>query len=749
MIGMNGLLETFLPEDGNALSTFPRRAAPRPVPLHRKAGLLARFAHARQGVFGRPDGPSQGGCAAPPLCARLPATHGTGSEMSDLGGKGDPRAKTHADLGGAELMRAGLEYLDQGIAIYDKDLRLVEFNRAFVEIFEFPPDQVRAGMRVEDLIRHTGGRGNLGTADTEGYVQDVLQRIRKPSGEWYEHVHRTEKILHVRRSPLPGGGVISIFTDITERKRVEDDLRQKAKIIDHIHDSVVSTDLDGYVTSWNKGAERLFGYAANEAMGRHIAFVYPEEEHAFLLDQIIAPLKEQGNHEVEVRMLRKSGEDFFARLSLSLLHDDAGVAVGMIGYTMDITRRKRAEEALRMVLGELEQRVEERTRELSDEIAERHRIEDELRESRRMLSAVIDSVPAMINAKDRDRRYVFMNRYQAEVYGVEPAEAMGRTASELLGGEYGERTEIVDGMVLSTGESFFNYEESYFDAGGERRDWLTTKVPLGDGDGGVANVVTVAIDITQRKRAEKRLVRAKEEAATASQAKSEFLARMSHDMRTPLNAIIGFSEIVAGEMFGTVGNEQYRQYAQDIHDSGVLLLNLINDVLDLSKIEAGKFEIAEESVDIAAIIAAAARPAGFQAKAANVRLTVDVASDLPMLFCDWRAVRQILDNLLSNAIKFTPAGGEVALTAAIDDNGRMVMVVADSGVGIAPKDIDRVLEPFEQVDGAISSPHEGTGLGLHLGRRLTELHGGTLDIASAIGVGTTVTVCFPRDRVGG
>ena len=547
--------------------------------------------------------------------------------MGGPGGKNKRHEIAPAVHGGAELMRAGLEYLDQGIAIYDKDLRLVEFNRAFVEILDFPPEQIRTGMFVEDLIRVSTARGNLDPGEIEAYLLRVLQRIRERSGESYELAHRTGKILEVRRNPLPGGSVISTFTDISERKR--------------------------------------------------------------------------------------------------------------------------ADEALRRARDELEQRVEERTRELSGENAERRRIEDELRESRRMLSAVVDAVPAMINAKDRDCRYVFMNGYQAEVYGVEPAEAVGRTAAELLGAEYGERTETIDRMVLKTGDSFFNYEESYFDAQGKRRDWLTTKVPLGDDAGGVANVVTVALDITQRKRAEKRLVRAKEEAASASQAKSEFLARMSHDMRTPLNAIIGFSEIVAGEMFGTVGNEQYRQYAQDIHDSGVLLLNLINDILDLSKIEAGKFEVTNEPVDIGAIAAAAARPAGFQAEAANVSLTVDVAPELPQIICDWRAVRQILDNLLSNAVKFTPGGGEVTLTAHIDGDGRMVVAVADTGIGIAAADLDRVLEPFEQVDGAIPRPHEGTGLGLHLSRRLAELHGGTLDITSVVGVGTSVTVCFPKERVGG
>ena len=648
--------------------------------------------------------------------------------------------------GDLERLRAGLDCLDLGVAIYDDDLRLVEFNRRFVEIFDYPAERVWPGALIEDLIRYSAQRGALDPAEIDEFVEGILERNRSRRPERYEFFHPNGKILEVRREPLPGGCVITTYADITEKKEAEDEIRRRAQIIDGIHDSVISVDLDGNVTSWNFGAERLFGYSAGEAKGRHISFVYPEEEHEFLQNGIVDPLKESGAHEVEVK---KSGENFFAHLAVSLLTDGTGTVVGMIGYSMDISRRKRAEDALRRARDELEQRVVDRTRELSGEITERRRIDDELRESRRMLSAVVDAVPAMINAKDRDCRYVFMNRYQAEIYGVEPAEAVGRTATEILGVEYGEQTEIIDRMVLKTGESIFDYEESYLDARGTQRDWLTTKVPLGNDVGGVTNVVTVALDITRRKRAEKRLVGAKEEAASASQAKSEFLARMSHDMRTPLNAIIGFSEVVAGEMFGTVGSEQYRQYAQDIHDSGILLLNLINDILDLSKIEAGKFEVTNEPVDIGAIAAAAARPAGFQAEAANVSLTVDVAPELPQIICDWRAVRQILDNLLSNAVKFTPGGGEVTLTAHIDGDGRMVVAVADTGIGIAAADLDRVLEPFEQVDGAIPRPHEGTGLGLHLSRRLAELHGGTLDITSVVGVGTSVTVCFPKERVGG
>ena len=422
---------------------------------------------------------------------------------------------------------------------------------------------------------------------------------------------------------------------------------------------------------------------------------------------------------------------------------EGGLAVSVF----DVSERKRAEQALRDIQEDLEARIEQRTAELTAEIAERRRAEEALRANRHMLRAVIDAVPAMINAKDRDSRYVLMNRYQAVLYGVTPEAAIGMKAADFLGREYGEWTEAVDREVFATGEAHRNYEESYLDAAGRQRVWLTTKVPLSDGTLCPANVVTVALDITKRKRADKALLRAKEEAAAANEAKSEFLARMSHDMRTPLNAILGFAEIIADETFGPDATLRYREYARHIHDSGSLLLNLINDILDLSKIEAGKIDLADEAVDVGTVIDSSIKPAGVQANAAGLRLRAVPAPDLPHLRCDRRALRQILDNLLSNALKFTPEGGEVVISAGIEESGAMALCVADTGIGIAPEDIDRALEPFEQIDSAIARPHAGTGLGLHLCRHFVELHDGSLTIESEIGVGTAVTVRFPGSRV--
>ena len=254
-------------------------------------------------------------------------------------------------------------------------------------------------------------------------------------------------------------------------------------------------------------------------------------------------------------------------------------------------------------------------------------------------------------------------------------------------------------------------------------------------------------EIAERKRIERELRSAKRQAETANRTKSEFLAMMSHELRTPLNAVIGFAEVIAGEFIGPMGNERYRRYAEDILVSGTHLLSLINDVLDLSKIEANKFELHEEALDVAEIceeIQAIFKP---NTVSASLELRYQVPANLPRFRGDQRAFRQILINLLSNAVKFTPAGGTVSLKCEMDGQSRLVVTVADSGIGIAAGDIATVFEPFKQVDSTLARKYEGTGLGLPLTKRLVEMHDGTMEIESQLGEGTTVRLIFASTRV--
>ena len=221
---------------------------------------------------------------------------------------------------------------------------------------------------------------------------------------------------------------------------------------------------------------------------------------------------------------------------------------------------------------------------------------------------------------------------------------------------------------------------------------------------------------------------------------------MSHELRTPLNAIIGFSEVMEHKLFGALGDPRYEGYAKDIRQSGQHLLSLINDILDLSKVEAGKMEIYEEVFEMAPIIDSVRSIMSGRAEAAGLRLLSHVAEGMPNLRADRRMVRQVLLNLLSNAVKFTPAGGRVTVDVATDDRNGIVVKVTDTGIGMDAKGIDIALTNFGQVESPMSRKAEGTGLGLPLSLSLVELHGGTIEIKSEPGVGTTVTVRFPEKR---
>ena len=243
----------------------------------------------------------------------------------------------------------------------------------------------------------------------------------------------------------------------------------------------------------------------------------------------------------------------------------------------------------------------------------------------------------------------------------------------------------------------------------------------------------------------KRLRVDKESAEAANHAKSEFLANMSHELRTPLNAILGFSEVIKSQMFGPL-SERYRSYAGDIFSSGKHLLELINEILDLSKLEAGKLELHEEEVNLAAAVEACMQLVEPQARKAQILLSAFFDDDISLVRVDARRFRQIVLNLLSNAVKFTPDGGQVRVST-FRRNGDLVLTIADTGIGMSPEEIPKATASFGQVDSKISRKHEGTGLGLPLAKHLAEAHGGTLTLQSEVNVGTTVTITLPSQRI--
>lgn len=240
---------------------------------------------------------------------------------------------------------------------------------------------------------------------------------------------------------------------------------------------------------------------------------------------------------------------------------------------------------------------------------------------------------------------------------------------------------------------------------------------------------------------------ARDAAQEADRAKTEFLANMSHELRTPLNAVIGFSDVMRTEALGPIGSPKYQEYVRDINESGHLLLSLINDLLDMSKIESGKEELVEESVTLQSSVETALKLVSDRIRKKDIVVEVDIDPTMASLWADERKVKQILTNLFSNAVKFTPNNGSISVKAWCRPESGFVVQVADTGIGIAPEEIPKALSKFGQIESSLSRDYDGTGLGLPLAKSYVELHGGSLDLQSEKDVGTTVSLRFPASRM--
>ncbi|MDQ7249114.1 PAS domain-containing sensor histidine kinase [Dongia sedimenti] len=355
--------------------------------------------------------------------------------------------------------------------------------------------------------------------------------------------------------------------------------------------------------------------------------------------------------------------------------------------------------------------------------------------------ASVTSGVVICDATQADQPIVFTNAAFTRITGYTAAEAMGRNCRFLQGRdtdrEAVERMRRAIMVGRATTVTLRNYRKD------GRTFWNEVNIsPLHDENGRLIHFVGILQDVTNRIRTEENLREAKDQAEVANRAKSEFLANVSHELRTPLNAILGFSEIMQLEMFGPLGAPQYHAYSKDVHDSGQLLLDIINDILDLSKIEAGRMELFPEAVDASEVFEACLRLVSGRAQNSGVTLQSDLPPDLPKIRVDPRAVRQMLVNLLTNAVKFTPKGGRITLSARLDGD-QVELSVSDTGVGIAAKDIAKVLEPFGQADNPHSRRQQGTGLGLPIVKALAEQSGGSFRLESKVDVGTSVSLRLP------
>jgi two-component system cell cycle sensor histidine kinase PleC len=363
-----------------------------------------------------------------------------------------------------------------------------------------------------------------------------------------------------------------------------------------------------------------------------------------------------------------------------------------------------------------------------------------------LLTSIFDVSEVGIIVTDHNRRIVKVNDSFVRIYGWSRNDLVGGDFINIIGHDERElarrnHEEFIRGGIRSSGEM------KLLRKNGSAANVLFTTATLELSQKRRFQVTTI-MDITLRKQMEQSLRVAKEQADTANHAKSAFLANMSHELRTPLNAIIGFSEMMIKKTFGPLGHDKYGEYLGDIHMSARHLLEIINEVLDMSKIEAGKVELDEQEIDMEGLIDSVVRIMANRAFSSGLEIKQIIAKDLPVLYADPRLIRQILINLLTNALKYSEKSGVIEVRAMLDSTKNMLLVVEDHGVGIPKDRIQEAMQPFGQIhDPTRSNTQQGTGLGLPLTKAMAELHGGKLELESDAGRGTKVTIRFPRERI--
>ncbi|MDA8229894.1 MAG: PAS domain S-box protein [Magnetospirillum sp.] len=492
----------------------------------------------------------------------------------------------------------------------------------------------------------------------------------------------------------------------SERRVVlaEDASRKLFRAVQQSPVAVTITDTAGFIDYVNPAFCQASGYTFGEMLGRNPRVLKsgltPPVVYADMWRTIVSGQEWRG----EICNRRKDGSLFWVSATMSAVRGANGDIVNYIAFEEDITEVKQLRQAL----------------------------EREHDNIRRILETMRDGIALV----DSEQDFIYVNPALTNDFGP----LRGRNCSEYFG---------------SGAESSCPFRsDGAPPADIEHREWRSpagkvyevASAPVHSPDGSLS-VLRIFHDITVRKHAEEAMNAAREAAELANRAKTEFLAAMSHELRTPLNAIIGFSEIMAEQLLGPIGQQQYADYCADINHSGRHLLNVIEDILDVARLEVGKVDLYEEEADLGVILKSSAALVTERAAENGVALAIETPGDLLLLRVDVGRLKQVLFNVLGNAIKFTPAGGSVLVSARLAETGGLDIVVADTGIGIAEDDLAKVMAPFGQADSGMARRYEGAGLGLSLARQLMRLHGGELNLDSALGQGTTVTLRFPGERV--
>ena len=746
------------------------------------------------------------------------------------------------------------------LIVLDQDLRVITVSRSFYEVFKVKPEET-VGQLIYDL-----GNKQWDIPKLRELLEDILPQ--KATFDDYEVEHdfvtigRRTMLLNARRIPNPPQRlkvILLAIEDITQRKKREESNLGLAAIVNTSLDGIIGKTLQGDIVSWNKGAEKIYGYTEKEMQGKNISLLAPPDYKEEILSQFKKLQAGELIKNHETKRVRKDGVVIDISLTLSAIKDRSGNIYGVSAIMHDISEQKKAEQLLTvseysesiintvrepLIVLDQDLRVvtvsrsfyeffkvnpEEtvgqliydlgnkqwdipKLRELLEDIlpkkvsfdnyevehdfadigrrimllnarqiqrasgkeriillaiediTERREIEAGLEKTRKELEvikqsadevsefaeSVINTVREPLISLNQDLRVVSVSRSFYEFFKVKPDETVGQLIYDLGNKQWDipKLRELLED-ILPKKATFDNYEVEHDFADIGRRIMLLNARQIQRASGKERIILLAIEDITERREIENGLKKAHEdltELATelkrTSQVKSEFLANMSHELRTPLNSINGFSEVLYDETFGRL-NEKQKKYVNNVLTSGKHLLLLINQILDMAKVESGKMKLTLSILPMKSLLNEISLLVADMVSKKKIEMLLEIADDLPDIEADELKVKEVMYNLLSNAVKFTPEGGKIGMRAKSVDSG-IEVVVWDTGVGIARENMEKIFEGFFRVDTPYSRVTEGTGLGLPLSRKMVELHGGKLFVESeGLNYGTSIRFTLP------
>jgi len=602
-----------------------------------------------------------------------------------------------------------------GLALSRMDGSLIDVNPAYAKIIGRTVDETLS----LDYWRITPEK----YADQEQYQLDCLNKAGEYGPYEKEYIGKSGCLIPVRLSGriIERGGerlIWSSVEDITEQKKADEALKESeeryAFAISGTHDGLWDWNIETNEIYMSPRFEEILGYQQNGLENNIETFfdaLHPSDADR-TKDQVRLHLEEHIPYNTEYRLQRKGGDYIWIQAKGQAVWNQDGKPLRMAGSISDITERKQTESSL--------QRSEAR------------------------LKAILEIAPEAVIAIGQRMNIRLFNQGAERIFGYKAEEVLGQPLDILIPERFhGRHSNHV--ATFDRSKEDFQLMDYRQEISGLRRDGteFPASASVSKLEIGGEKLFTVMLhDLTERKRAEKALTEAKGEAEIANNAKSLFLAAVSHELRTPLNAILGFSQIMTEEYFGPLGDKKYREYAKNIDISGEHLLTLVNDLLDISTIEAGKKSLDKEMLSIKKVIFECVESVGRRAREGGINLVTSVSEDLPPVYADFRATTQIVLNLLSNAIKFTPEGGKVTLTAKAEAKNAVIEVV-DTGKGIPADKLPELTDMFVRAESDPYIAEKGWGLGLSITKSLVDLHDGELDIQSTVGEGTTITVTIP------